>query len=117
MSPLRFEAAYERVPAPAGAGGRDAVRWGVRASFSLQEAGTAAEPGGTEHAAMEPDVGDQRRRRTARLGPARGPREIPAHTAEPGSSWLAYTRSGAAIPLDLLESSGGRSGALLDVRG
>jgi hypothetical protein len=112
MSPLRLEAAYERVPAPAGTGSRDAVRWGVRASFSRDQATQGPEP-----AALEADVADEQRRRArpARLGPARGPREIPADTGR-GSSWLAYTRAGAPIPLDLMVTAGGRSGALLDVR-
>jgi hypothetical protein len=78
-------------------GGRDAVRWGFRASFEKDS------------------DGEPHRDRPARLGPTQGPRELPAEPAR-GSSWLAYTRAGAPIPLDLLAAAGGPAGALLDVR-
>lgn len=120
MSPLKLEAAYEKLPAPPGSGGESAVRWGFRASYSAHAA-EAADDAGPADAALPDGSGNghlPRRGRPFVPGPRRGPRELPAEVPETcGASWLAYSRSGAPIPLDLAASTHTPgSGAFLDVR-
>jgi hypothetical protein len=101
MTPLRFEAAYERRPLAPDRGAAAAVRWGVRASFEPVAAPTAA-----------PD-------RASQDHPSASPRWNPAPLLPLQSQIgpiLRYTARGELVGLELSTPSGVGFGRYLDLR-
>jgi hypothetical protein len=101
MTPLRFEAAYERRPLAPNRGAAAAVRWGVRASFEPVAAATAA-----------PD-------RASQGHPGASPRwnaaPLNALQRQIGPI-LRYTARGELVGLELSTPSGVGLGRYLDLR-